>query len=76
MWFCELIWEVLRRLLEASFYMLCSSLDVLYGNMGLDCIRICLDFYLDIISGTQKYGDVFGCCELCDWNACVLVCLA
>ena len=40
MWFCELIWEVLRRLLETNFRMLCSSLDALSGNMSFDCIRI------------------------------------
>ena len=61
MQFCVLFWEVLRRFLETNFDMLCLSLDVLYGNMGLDCIRICLDFYLDFIKWEWKSGIVVVC---------------
>ena len=47
---------VLSRLLVANFDMLCSSFDVLYDDMGLDCIRMCLDFYLDFIKWEWKSG--------------------
>ena len=64
---------MLRRLLETNFDMLCSSLDVLYDNMGLGCIRIYQDFIWTSSSGNENM-ELWLCAEIVCLSACVIVC--
>ena len=57
--------------METNFDILCSSLDVLGGNMGLDCIRIYQDFIWTSSSGNGKLRWCLCACVY-DLSACMI----